>query len=83
MIEKAAYWKSRADHTYTIQITAFSCKKTKKQIWEEMVDWELSASGYSTERQILIFKKQIKDAAKWQQIKKSLSFSKILEKVEG
>jgi hypothetical protein len=83
MIEKAAYWKSRADHIYTVQITALFCRNTKKQIKEEMIDWNLSASGHSKDKQIMIFKKEIEDHEMWNKIKNKFSFKKILEKVEG
>ena len=83
MIEKAAYWKSRVDHVYTVQITAFSCKKTRNEIKKEMIDWNLSATGHSKDKQIMIFKKQIKDHEMWNKIKNKFSFNKILEKVEG
>ena len=83
MIEKAAYWKSRADHVYTVQITALPCKNTRKQIKKEMIDWNLSATGHSKDKHIMIFKKEIEDHDTWKKIKNKFSFNTILEKVEG
>ena len=83
MIEKASYWRILEDDAYVVQITMFFCKKTLKETKEEMHEWKLTATGYSKERELLVYKKNIDTTSEWEKEKANFSFSAILKKVKG